>query len=252
MIPTAGLDGQTLSWRDGLWAQARPGDRIFAPETSQTTDNSKLGKSSGGLPSLSGAPVPQTLDVMEWRKFFGDQEEAGVSYEPYGDILEPQDLLTVEFRDTKPSTTATTRETQEKPIFTLADWGLGGIEQYSFVCKFPGCTAPPFETRYLLDSHAETHSPPRPYFCAVKGCPRGEGGKGFMHKADMIRHGLVHDRPEFVCPWCSGRQQRYTRRDNLMRFVSPLQLIPVSSRAPLADVLVLKTCASSPRRQRQR
>ncbi|KAI1824807.1 hypothetical protein F4861DRAFT_538642 [Xylaria intraflava] len=67
-----------------------------------------------------------------------------------------------------------------------------------FKCKFKGCTAAPFQTQYLLNSHANVHSTNRPHYCAVKGCPRGEGGQGFKRKNEMIRHGLVHDSPGHV------------------------------------------------------
>ncbi|OBW63944.1 MAG: putative C4-dicarboxylate/malic acid transporter [Aureobasidium pullulans] len=60
-----------------------------------------------------------------------------------------------------------------------------------FPCEYPGCTAPPFQTQYLLNSHANVHSSSRPHYCPVKGCPRGEGGKGFKRKNEMIRHGHV-------------------------------------------------------------
>ncbi|KAL7626941.1 hypothetical protein AAE478_003715 [Parahypoxylon ruwenzoriense] len=67
----------------------------------------------------------------------------------------------------------------------------------TFVCTVQGCTAPPFQTQYLLNSHANVHSSARPHYCPVKGCPRSEGGKGFKRKNEMIRHGLVHDSPGY-------------------------------------------------------
>ncbi|WEW58758.1 hypothetical protein PRK78_004226 [Emydomyces testavorans] len=88
-----------------------------------------------------------------------------------------------------------------------------------FKCDYPGCTADPFQTQYLLNSHANVHSENRPYYCPVKDCPRGEGGKGFKRKNEMIRHGLVHDSPGYVCPFCSNQQRRYPRPDNLQRHV---------------------------------
>jgi hypothetical protein len=87
----------------------------------------------------------------------------------------------------------------------------------SYVCKVPGCNAPPFQTQYLLNSHANVHSSARPHYCPVPGCPRGEGGKGFKRKNEMIRHGLVHDSPGYVCPFCPDRDHRYPRPDNLQR-----------------------------------
>ncbi|OAR00352.1 hypothetical protein LLEC1_00301 [Akanthomyces lecanii] len=87
----------------------------------------------------------------------------------------------------------------------------------SYVCTFDGCNAHPFQTQYLLNSHANVHSSARPHYCPVKGCPRSEGGKGFKRKNEMIRHGLVHDSPGYVCPFCPDREHKYPRPDNLQR-----------------------------------
>lgn len=86
-----------------------------------------------------------------------------------------------------------------------------------FHCTYPHCTAAPFQTQYLLNSHANVHSTSRPHFCPVKGCSRAEGGKGFKRKNEMIRHGLVHDSPGYVCPFCPDREHKYPRPDNLQR-----------------------------------
>ena len=86
-----------------------------------------------------------------------------------------------------------------------------------YVCNYSGCTAPPFQTQYLLNSHANVHSSARPHYCPVQGCPRSEGGKGFKRKNEMIRHGLVHDSPGYVCPFCPDRDHKYPRPDNLQR-----------------------------------
>lgn len=92
------------------------------------------------------------------------------------------------------------------------------IQTASYVCKFQGCTAAPFQTQYLLNSHANVHSSARPHYCPVAGCPRSEGGKGFKRKNEMIRHGLVHDSPGYVCPFCPDREHKYPRPDNLQRY----------------------------------
>lgn len=89
-----------------------------------------------------------------------------------------------------------------------------------YVCKFEGCKALPFQTQYLLNSHANVHSQSRPHYCPVKGCPRSEGGRGFKRKNEMIRHGLVHDSPGYVCPFCPDREHKYPRPDNLQRYVN--------------------------------
>ncbi|OBU01021.2 hypothetical protein VE01_00933 [Pseudogymnoascus verrucosus] len=88
-----------------------------------------------------------------------------------------------------------------------------------FQCNYPGCTAQPFQTQYLLNSHANVHSQNRPHYCPVKGCLRSEGGKGFKRKNEMIRHGLVHESPGYVCPYCMDREHKYPRPDNLQRHV---------------------------------
>jgi hypothetical protein len=91
------------------------------------------------------------------------------------------------------------------------------LQSGTYVCTVPGCTAQPFQTQYLLNSHANVHSTARPHYCPVPGCPRGEGGKGFKRKNEMIRHGLVHDSPGYVCPFCPEKDHKYPRPDNLQR-----------------------------------
>lgn len=95
-------------------------------------------------------------------------------------------------------------------------------------------------------SHANVHSQTRPHFCPVRGCPRSEGGKGFKRKNEMIRHGLVHQSPGYVCPFCPDREHKYPRPDNLQRYASCCH-----SNLTLAKTLP-QTCASPPRRQGQR
>ena len=108
----------------------------------------------------------------------------------------------------------------------------------TFKCDYSGCNAAPFQTQYLLkyvnahqaclhfdfvhlpadSSHANVHSQKRPHYCPVSGCNRGEGGKGFKRKNEMIRHGLVHDSPGYICPFCPEREHKYPRPDNLQRY----------------------------------
>ena len=57
----------------------------------------------------------------------------------------------------------------------------------SYKCTYQGCTAAPFQTQYLLNSHMNVHSNTRTHFCPVKSCPRGPGGQGFKRKNEMIR-----------------------------------------------------------------
>lgn len=74
----------------------------------------------------------------------------------------------------------------------------GPLGSSAFKCIYPGCTAAPFQTQYLLNSHANVHSSSRPHFCPEVGCARGPGGKGFKRKNEMIRHGLVHQSPGYI------------------------------------------------------
>jgi uncharacterized Zn-finger protein len=75
-----------------------------------------------------------------------------------------------------------------------------------------------------LSSHKNVHSQSRPHYCPVAGCPRSEGGKGFKRKNEMIRHGLVHNSPGYICPFCPEREHRYPRPDNLQRYVMKQKL----------------------------
>ncbi|EAT92169.1 hypothetical protein SNOG_00674 [Parastagonospora nodorum SN15] len=97
--------------------------------------------------------------------------------------------------------------------------GMQSMGQHSlgtFRCDYPGCNALPFQTQYLLNQN-------RPHYCPVQGCPRSEGGKGFKRKNEMIRHGLVHQSPGYVCPFCPDREHKYPRPDNLQRRESGAQ-----------------------------
>ncbi|KAH7354059.1 hypothetical protein B0T11DRAFT_123587 [Plectosphaerella cucumerina] len=101
----------------------------------------------------------------------------------------------------------------------VVEHGNGSNQHGTYVCTFSGCTAAPFQTQYLLNSHANVHSSARPHYCPVPGCSRSEGGKGFKRKNEMIRHGLVHESPGYVCPFCPDREHKYPRPDNLQRHV---------------------------------
>ncbi|RDW70823.1 uncharacterized protein DSM5745_08334 [Aspergillus mulundensis] len=107
----------------------------------------------------------------------------------------------------------------EPGAFTPSSQGSTAGPTGTFKCSHPGCTAPPFQTQYLLNSHANVHSQDRPHFCPIEGCSRGPGGKGFKRKNEMIRHGLVHNSPGYVCPFCPDQQHKYPRPDNLQRHV---------------------------------
>ncbi|KAI4956046.1 hypothetical protein J4E91_000256 [Alternaria rosae] len=121
----------------------------------------------------------------------------------------------------------------------------------SFKCDYPGCTALPFQTQYLLNSHTNVHSSNRPHYCPVKDCPRGEGGKGFKRKNEMIRHGLVHQSPGYVCPFCPDREHKYPRPDNLQRHVRVHHTDKDKDDPQLRDVLAQRPEGGSRGRRRR-
>ncbi|KAF3925389.1 hypothetical protein ABW21_db0202795 [Orbilia brochopaga] len=109
-----------------------------------------------------------------------------------------------------------------------------------FKCTEEGCTAAPFSTQYLLNSHANVHSEDRPHFCPVPGCSRAEGGKGFKRKNEMIRHGLVHQSPGYACPFCPDKEHKYPRPDNLQRHVKAHHKDKSSDDPMLREVLAVR------------
>ncbi|KAK4230909.1 metallothionein expression activator [Podospora fimiseda] len=120
----------------------------------------------------------------------------------------------------------------------------------TYVCQHQGCNAPPFTTQYLLNSHMNVHSSSRPHYCPVPGCSRAEGGKGFKRKNEMIRHGLVHDSPGYVCPFCPDREHKYPRPDNLQRHVRVHHVDKDKDDPLLRDVLAQRP--DGPNRGRRR
>ncbi|KAL2808149.1 hypothetical protein BJX63DRAFT_50340 [Aspergillus granulosus] len=121
----------------------------------------------------------------------------------------------------------------------------------TFKCDHPGCTAAPFQTQYLLNSHANVHSQDRPHFCPIEGCSRGPGGKGFKRKNEMIRHGLVHNSPGYVCPFCPDQQHKYPRPDNLQRHVRVHHMDKSKDDAALRHVLAQRPEGSGRGRRRR-
>ncbi|KAG6042019.1 hypothetical protein E4U41_007116 [Claviceps citrina] len=124
-----------------------------------------------------------------------------------------------------PSDTPSTEQTPSTPATALSvaeRMSIDGITNPlagQYVCRYQGCKAQAFQTQYLLNSHANVHSSARPHYCPVPNCPRSEGGKGFKRKNEMIRHGLVHASPGYICPFCPDREHKYPRPDNLQRHV---------------------------------
>ena len=96
-----------------------------------------------------------------------------------------------------------------------------------FECTYPSCTAQPFPTSYLLKSYQNVHQSHRPFYCPVN---------------EMIRHGLVHESPGYICPYCV--EHKYPRPDNLQRSVTyPSSITP---RKSVRLLRLLQACQSSP------
>lgn len=76
-------------------------------------------------------------------------------------------------------------------------------------CTFEGCTAPPFRTQWLLNSHTNAHSSARLHYCPVEGCRRGRGGRGFIRRDEMILHDLAHYLAGYFCPFCPDRDHKH-------------------------------------------
>ncbi|PBP28674.1 C2H2 type zinc finger domain-containing protein [Diplocarpon rosae] len=153
--------------------------------------------------------------------------------------------------NTKISTDVAGISPASMPIDRMSIDGITNPQIGGYQCIFPGCTAQPFQTQYLLNSHANVHSQNRPHYCSVKGCPRSEGGKGFKRKNEMIRHGLVHDSPGYVCPFCPDREHKYPRPDNLQRHVRVHHGDRDKDDAQLRDVLSQRSEGPSRGRRRR-
>ncbi|KAF2172240.1 hypothetical protein M409DRAFT_17477 [Zasmidium cellare ATCC 36951] len=130
--------------------------------------------------------------------------------------------------------------------------GMAIIPAGGFMCDYPGCTALPFQTQYLLSSHRNVHSQSRPHYCPVEGCPRSEGGRGFKRKNEMIRHGLVHNSPGYICPFCPDREHRYPRPDNLQRHVRVHHVDKDRDDPALREVLAQRSEGTTQKQRRRR
>ncbi|KAI1755355.1 hypothetical protein F4782DRAFT_401702 [Xylaria castorea] len=178
---------------------AIPGNHASPPISPNEAYRNSIPSPANTLPALSPYPYTNTNN--------GHQSPPGPDYSGSGGKLERPSMIL---------TPPTDRIADRMSIDSMTNPQVG-----QFICTYQGCNAQPFQTQYLLNSHANVHSSARPHYCPVKGCPRSEGGKGFKRKNEMIRHGLVHDSPGYVCPFCPDREHKYPRPDNLQRYSSP-------------------------------
>ncbi|TDZ28283.1 Transcriptional regulator prz1 [Colletotrichum spinosum] len=176
------------------------------------------------LPSLAGLPVGQASPPISpndgFRRDVSSPVHSMTVVSPfyYSSSSSGQHRPSADY-SSGTAETPSTDQTAQTPATVADRMSIDGLThpQPGYVCTFAGCNAAPFQTQYLLNSHANVHSSARPHYCSVKGCPRSEGGKGFKRKNEMIRHGLVHDSPGYVCPFCPDREHKYPRPDNLQR-----------------------------------
>lgn len=152
-------------------------------------------------PSNSLSPPRFSSNPAAWRTLSqnssasGSSEQAsgqssystpGARYSPPCSNSTPHSQYQVSEHDSNPDTELVTSDSSLQ--FDPNTQVMPG--QQGYVCTFPNCTAAPFQTQYLLNSHQNVHSNQRPHFCPVEGCPRGPGGQGFKRKNEMIRYVL--------------------------------------------------------------
>lgn len=232
-LDTSCTFGNTFSTRED-WVSHLSLDHGFAPKWPAMQCPLCLcdigqGKSSilkhlgGHLEEISLVALPTDTEFDEISEAETDYNES--DSEKVADQLTPKTTKAADHKlghsttDTQGSDQSSTASTAPDTTATERLDGFTILTQPGgFVCTFSGCTAAPFPTRYLLNSHAAVHSSARPYYCHVPSCSRSEGGKGFKRKNEMIRHGLVHESPGYICPFCPGREHKYPRPDNLKRY----------------------------------
>ncbi|KAF1842060.1 uncharacterized protein K460DRAFT_178202 [Cucurbitaria berberidis CBS 394.84] len=82
-----------------------------------------------------------------------------------------------------------------------------------FRCDYPGCNAAPFQTQYILNSHANVHT------SQGQDIPEAKAREGSKRKSEMLRYEPIHRAPGYVCPFCPDSEHRYPRPDSLYRHV---------------------------------
>ncbi|KEF50860.1 uncharacterized protein A1O9_13089, partial [Exophiala aquamarina CBS 119918] len=117
---------------------------------------------------------------------------------------------------------------EEEP---LGEQALPCLPTGTFRCACDGCNAIPCPTQ-----------------CMLSRCSRGVGGQGFKRRNELIRHGLVHNSPGYICPFCANHQYKYPRPDNLLRHVRAHHKDRDQNDPALRDVLNQTT--GRPRRRR--
>ncbi|PWY86974.1 hypothetical protein BO70DRAFT_288035 [Aspergillus heteromorphus CBS 117.55] len=205
-LPPVTASSPPISRSDTVWEHQRLGQ--FPPPQVPPSPYSHLSPASSKEMSAMSSPASQ-------QSYWRPPLKADLNY-----LTSPYEAAPSTVKSPATSyptpTDQTPAATCDRPYSTPSN---GVVPTCTYKCRHPGCTAAPFQTQYLLNSHANVHSQDRPHFCPIDGCPRGPGGKGFKRKNEMIRHGLVHNSPGYVCPFCPDQQHKYPRPDNLQRHV---------------------------------
>ncbi|KAJ6258826.1 hypothetical protein Dda_6880 [Drechslerella dactyloides] len=256
-VPSASNPAPTLHPRNFVDSYSRPSH--FNDPSSQYRTTTPRGRIS---PTIS--PTEKKLPPIAPAppKFPARASSSPTRYTPMPSYYPPRNLNRPEHHAPLPpiqtewSTPVTPSETNsaKTPTSKLSKRGRNGTPKHGsgdssqsspsvaggFKCTEEGCTAAPFSTQYLLNSHANVHSEDRPHFCPVPGCQRAEGGKGFKRKNEMIRHGLVHQSPGYACPFCPDKEHKYPRPDNLQRHVKAHHKDKSSDDPMLREVLAVR------------
>ncbi|ODA80528.1 hypothetical protein RJ55_03487 [Drechmeria coniospora] len=209
--PSTPADVEVPALRAGTGAAFKPSPSAAAPQLPLMPLSHVSPPISPNEPYHRSLPSPPSLSASSPYSYY---QTTGLGHRP---SIECTTVTVGETPNTDRS--ASTPATVASVADRMSIDGITNPPVASYICGYSGCTAPPFQTQYLLNSHRNVHSSARPHFCPVKGCSRSEGGKGFKRKNEMIRHGLVHDSPGYVCPFCPDREHKYPRPDNLQRHV---------------------------------
>ena len=142
-------------------------------------------------------PSPQVIGPGQKRKSaprlptLSTSSSTSTAVEPFSDLKSARRTDTKTSSPNRDHSHPLTREASTSPVEATVPSteipSASSTQNNIYQCTFPTCSAPPFGTQYLLNSHANVHSFSRPHYCNEPGCNRGPGGMGFKRKNEMIR-----------------------------------------------------------------
>ncbi|KAI1111684.1 hypothetical protein F5Y14DRAFT_443098 [Nemania sp. NC0429] len=71
-----------------------------------------------------------------------------------------------------------------------------------------------------------------PHYYPARGYPRSKEGEGFERKSEVIRHVQIHKPLEYVCPFCTDRELKYSWQHDLKLHVRVYHADKVLSQLP--------------------